>query len=206
MKPGRMALVSVLAFLLLAPLFAGAQASGGSNARGNFNAVTGTIVSFKGLTFVISLADGTQKTVQLGDKALILDREPATASDIKVGDAVGVASRDDNGQMIATSINIFAPEMWSNMRTAQFKMTSGETMTNAMTAQVEQNAQGQVLTLKLDMGTATISVPADAQIHRLVAVPVDQLKVGLKVTFRVQSTTGNTLTALGATFDQPSQG
>jgi hypothetical protein len=168
--------------------------------------VTGTIVSVKGLSFVIGLADGTQKTVVLKDGALVLDRQVATVADIKPGDAVGVAAKLDSGVLTATSINIFAPEMWAAMQTRQFTMTNGETMTDAMTAKVESSDKGRVLTLQPDMGTATIIVPDGIDIHRLVAVKTDQLVPGLKVTFRTTTAADGTLTASGASFDRPSRG
>ncbi len=199
MKSRHAALALMAALVFLVPNLAGAQARAGGPGG---NALTGTIVSIKGLSFVITLDDGSQKTVVLKDGALVLDREVATTADIKVGDAVGVASKTENGAMVATSINIFAPQMWTNMKTAQFTMTNGETMTNAMTAQVEQNSQGRVLTLKLEMGTATITVPDGIQIHRLVAVKPAQLTPGMKVTFRVTAGADGSLTASGASFDQ----
>lgn len=208
MKSGRLALISAMALFLLIPFLAAAQAAGGTSAPGNANAFTGTIVLIKGMTFEINLADGTHKTILLKDNALILDREVVTADQIKAGDAVGVAATSDNGALTATSINIFAPEMWSSggMRKGQFPMATGELMTNAMTAQVETNTQGHVLTLKLDMGDATIAVPDGIQIHRLIAVKPDQLKLGMKVTFRAMADADGNLTASGASFDQPTRG
>ncbi len=153
MKPGRLALFLVL-LCLLSPLAVGAQAAG--TGAGSLD---GTIVSIKGNVIVLTLADMTQKTVTLKDGATILDRQPATADQIKAGDALGVAAKSDNGTLVATSINIFAPQMWDVVRKGQFPMTTGETMTNALIAQVVANSQGRVLTMKLDMGNATIVVP-----------------------------------------------
>jgi hypothetical protein len=202
MRRERSALVLVTISLLLAaaPFTAVAQGVGGSTA------VTGTIVSIDGTTYVVRLDDGTQKTVVLRDNAIILDRLVTTADQIRVGDALGVAARLDNGKLVATSINVFAPEMWEGVRKGQFPMQTGEVMTNAMTAEVVQNSQGRVLTLKLDMATATIVVPDGIPIHRLVSVKPDQLAVGLKVTFRTVTDSGGHLTASGVTFDQATRG
>ena len=195
--PGRMALFLLC---LLSPLAAGAQAAGGPPP------LTGVIASVTGNVLVLTLADSTQKTVTLKDGATILDRQVATADQIKAGDALGVAAKTDNGTLVATSINIFAPQMWDVVRKGQFPMTTGETMTNAMTAQVVANSQGHVLTMKLDMGSATIVVPDGIMIHRLVFVKADQLTVGLPVSVRVTADAGGNLTASSVSFDQPTRG
>jgi hypothetical protein len=202
MKTRKLSAALALVLLSVMPSLVAAQASGGGGGA-NANSVTGTIVSVKGLTFVVSLADGTQKTVTLKDGALVLDRQVTTPDQIKAGDAVGVAATQDNNALTATSINIFAPEMWANMKEAQFNMPSGQIMTNAMTAQVAQNTQGRTLTLKMAMGNVTITVPDGIPVHRLVAVKPDQLIAGLKVTFRAMAAADGSLTASGASFDQP---
>jgi hypothetical protein len=198
MKPGRLALFLVL-FCVLSPLAAVAQASGAGS-------LDGTIVSIKGNVIVLALADATQKTVTLKDGAMILDRQLATAEQIKAGDALGVAAKSDNGALIATSINIFAPQMWDVVRKGQFPMTTGETMTNAMTAQVVQNSQGHVLTMKLDMGNAMITVPDGIVIHRLVIVKADQLTAGLHVMIRTTTDASGNLTASSVSYDQATSG
>lgn len=193
----------LIAFLLLLSPFAGvAQAAG--PASSGAGSLDGTIASIKGNVIVLTLADATQKTVTLKDGAFILDRQLATANDIKTGDALGVAARVDNGALIATSINIFAPRMWDGARKGQFPMSTGETMTNALTARVVQNAQGHVLTMKLDMGTTTITVPDGITIHRLFLVKPDQLTVGLRVMVRTAADANGNLTASSVSFEQPS--
>jgi hypothetical protein len=201
MRSGRLAFFIILV-CLLSPLAAVAQAAAGTGA----GPIDGTIVSIKGNVIVLTLADNTQKTVTLKDGAVILDRQLATADQIKEGDALGIAARSDNGALVATSINIFAPQMWDGMRKAQFPMTTGETMTNAMTAQVVQNAQGRVLTMRLDMGNATITVPDGIMIHRLVFVKADQLTAGLRVMVRATADASGNLTASSVSFDQPTRG
>jgi len=189
--------------LVLAPLAATAQAGGPPP-------LAGTIASITGNVFVLTLQDGTQKTVTLKDGAIILDRQALTADQIKAGDALGVAARSANGTLTATSINVFAPQMWDNpnMRKGQFAMTSGEnmTMTNAITAQVIQNSQGHVLTMKVDMGIATITVPDGIPIFRLVVVKQDQLTVGLPITVRATADANGNLTASSVSFDRPARG
>jgi hypothetical protein len=199
MRPGRLALFLVL-LCVLSPLAAVAQATAGAGS------LDGTIVSIKGNVIVVALADKTQKTVTLKDGAMILDRQLATADQIKAGDALGVAAKSDNGALIATSINIFAPQMWDVVRKGQFPMTTGETMTNAMTAQVVQNSQGHVLTMKVDMGNAMITVPDGIVIHRLVIVKADQLTAGLHVMIRTTADASGNLTASSVSYDQATSG
>jgi hypothetical protein len=202
MKPGRVAFVLVV-LCLLSPLAAGAQAAAGAGAGAG--SIDGTIVSITANVIVLTLADATQKTVTLKDGATILDRQVATADQIKPGDALGVAAKTDNGALVATSINIFAPQMWDVVRKGQFPMATGETMTNAMTAQVVANSTGHVLTMKLDMGNATITVPDGITIHRLVFVKADQLTPGLRVMVRATTDANGNLTASSVSYDQPAR-
>jgi hypothetical protein len=199
-RPGFLILGSLL---LLAPLAASAQAAG---AGAGSTSVTGTVASVKGLTFAVTLADGTTKTVTLEPDALILDREPAAPVDIAAGDAVGVAATKGNDSLTATAITIFSPSMWDGIRKGQFSMADGEVMTNAMTGAVAKNTQGRTLTLKLELGTATILVPDDVKVTRLVTVKPEQLTVGLKVTFRGTAAADGSLAATTASFDQPARG
>ncbi len=166
--------------------------------------ISGTIVSVTGSTIRLSLPDNSVKDVALQASTVILERDVATVSDIKAGEAMGVAARRDGMNLIATSINIFAKEMWANPRMGkgQWPMDNGQTMTNAVATDYVQGMSGHTLTMKYNEVNATITVPDGIPIHRLVAVKLGALAAGMIISVRGDST-GGTLKAASISFDGP---
>lgn len=80
----------------------------------------GVIASIQGNLITLTLGDGSQKTVTFQDKTLVMVRQPTTVDQIKPGDALGVTAHRDNGALVASSINIFAPQMYPGVRKGQF--------------------------------------------------------------------------------------
>ena len=122
---------------------------------------------------------------------------------------MGIASRRDaDGSLVAISINIFAPAMWSSpaMRKGEFPMTTGDTMTNAVVAQYAAGVKGRVVTMKYAEGTSEITVPEGTQIHRLVVAKAAALIAGLHITVRGAANTDGSIKASSISFDQPAKG
>jgi hypothetical protein len=140
----------------------------------------------------------------VGKDTLILARQIATLASIRPGDALGVAAaRADDGSLTATAINIFPPELWQRVRKGQFPMVSGQIMTNAEVDRVTDRVEGRTIYLKYDMLTATIAVPASAEIHRSVAMKLADLRTGMKVTIRMSPSTDGSLHAAFINLDRP---
>jgi hypothetical protein len=194
-------LVSLLGALLVGVIGAAtAQTSGPAP-------VTGTILSVTGSTIRLALADASTKDVALQPTTLILERDAAAVSDIKTGDALGVAARRDGTDLIATSINIFAKEMWANpkMGKGQWPMSTGETMTNAVVTDYVQAMNGHTLTMKYNSVNATITVPDGIPIHRLMAVKPATLAAGMTISVRGTAGSNGTLKAASISFEGPAR-
>ena len=195
-----------LLFLALAAFLAGGVATAAAQAAGP-KPLSGTVVSVTGSTLRLALADKSIKDVALQESTIILERDVAAVSDIKPGDALGVAARRDGMNLIATSINIFAPQMWANpqMRKGQWPMATGETMTNAEVTDYVQGMSGHTLTMKYHDVDATITVPDGIPIHRLVSVKPDALAAGMAISVRLASVADGTLKAASISFDGPAR-
>ena len=169
--------------------------------------VNGTIVSMNGSTIRLALADKTEKEVTLDPRTVVLERDVATVNDIKAGDALGVAARRDGMDLVATFINIFAPQMWASptMNKGQWPMATGETMTNAEVTDYAVGMSGHTLTMKYKDVNASITVPDGIPIHRLVVVKQSTLTVGMPVSVRGKPGSDGRITAALISFEGPAK-
>ncbi len=200
----RGALVSIF---IAAAAGAFAQAAGTSAPPPGPPPINGTIVSITGNLIKLALADKSEKDVALDARTVVLERDAVTASDIKPGDAMGVAARRDGMNLVATSINIFAPQMWSSpqMRKGQWPMASGETMTNAEVTDYAVGMSGHTLTMKYNDVNASIAVPDGIPIHRLVVVKLAALTAGMTVQIRDVPGSDGTAKAAAISFEGPAK-
>ncbi len=168
---------------ILSYLVAGAALGFGQSAV--TTTVNGTITSMSAGALTVTAPNSVQKTVTMGSKTLVLARVIARLSSIAPGDALGVAAtRGANGSLTATSINIFAPQLWKRIRPAQFRMKSGEIMTNAEVISYTPGSGGHTLTMRFGNTSSTILVPDGTGIHRIVAEAPADLKDGEHVFIR----------------------
>ncbi len=190
------------ALVILSALFlAGAGAVGFAQAMSS--SVDGTVVSMTSTMLTLTAPDGSTKTVALGPKTLVLERETATLSDVTEGDAMGVTThRAEDGSMVATAINIFSPELYKVVRKGQFPMQQpGQIMTNAVVSAYMASADGHSLTMSYNGETYPITVPDSAEIHRLVTVSLDAVKAGTHVLVRGSEGSDGTFKAAVVSFD-----
>jgi hypothetical protein len=185
-------------------LAAGAQAFGQSQPAMQ-TTMQGFIVSVDSTSIMLSLADGKKQSVALSKDTLVLKREPAALADISAGEALGVAAKKGaDGSLTATSINIFSPELWKVVRKGRFPMQSGEVMTNAVVDNLTAAmVMGRTLFMKYESLSAVISVPPEADIHRILTVTESDLKPGLTVSVRGTIGSKGTLAASTVSFDTP---
>jgi hypothetical protein len=167
--------------------------------------VSGTIVSVNGSSLILALADQTRKTVALQGSTLVLERDTAELSQIRAGDPLAVTSHRSGPDLVASNINIFSKEVWDVVRKGQWKMATGDMMTNAMVSEFAQGVSGHTLTMKYADGTSTITVPDGIPIHRLVTVKPSALMVGMQVMVRGNAGSDGTLTAGSISFDGPAK-
>jgi len=165
--------------------------------------LTGVIASIQGKVITLTLSDSTQKTVVLQDTTLVLVREASAVDQIKPGDALGVTAHRDSGALVATNINIFAPQMWSGAKKGQFPMNDVDLMTNAVVNSYVQGMNGHTLTMVLAEGTSQITVPDGITVHRLVLASTSQLTAGLQISVRLAADPSGKLLATSISFDRP---
>ncbi len=162
----------------------------------------GTIDSIERGMFTVTSAEGTHLRVKTAGDTFVLDRLPAKLEDITVGDYIGVAAQKEaDGALTAVSINIFAPALRGRIREGQFPMETGNIMTNAVVTQYVSRVAGRTVSLTFKEGTATITVPPSADIHRLVISALGDLRVGMRVTVRGSQNADGTVTASSVTVE-----
>jgi hypothetical protein len=167
--------------------------------------VSGTIVSFSGNSLTLALGNDTQKTVVLQPSTLILERDLAELGQIQAGDPLAVTSHRSGSDLVASNINIFSQELWKVVRKGEWKMDTGDMMTNAMVSEFAQGVNGHTLTMKYSDGTSTIIVPDGIPIHRLVSVKPAALTVGMQIVVRGSAESDGTLKAAFVSFDGPAK-
>ena len=166
--------------------------------------VQGTIDSAEMGMLTVTSAAGTRLQVKTSGDTFVLDRVPARLEDISVGDFIGVAARKEaDGALTAVSINIFAPALRGRIREGQFPMETGDIMTNAVVTQYVSRVAGRTVSLAFTEGTATITVPPRADIHRLVMIALGDLRVGMRVIVRGSKNTDGSVTASSVTVEGP---
>ena len=145
--------------------------------------VQGTITSMTAKAFTLAVQGGSDVVVSLDQNLLVLETRPAALAEIRQGDALGVAAtRMPDGSLTATSINVFPPELWKNARKGQWPMQSGEVMTNAVVLDLAtERVAGNTLYMKWEDVSATIAVPLEAVIHRILVVSMADLKPGMTI-------------------------
>ena len=192
--------------IAMATVWSGALSAGAAPAD-QVSVVNGTIAAVNGSSLTLAPAGGAEKIVKIAPDTVILRRETTTLSAIKPGDAMGVAAkRGADGSLTAISINVIAPELWSRARKGQFPMASGDVMTNAVVMQIADRVEGRTLYLKYNDGAAAIIVPAAAEIHRVITIPLGDLKPGMLVTVRGVGNPDGTIKASTIILDRPGQG
>jgi hypothetical protein len=191
----RAVLLATIVFVL------GVAAMSGFSQAASVTPFSGTIVSIKGTSVTLALANKTQKTLILPGSTLVLERDPAAVEQIRAGDALGVTTRNSGSELIATNVNIFAKELWEVVRKGQWLMNSGETMTNAIVNEYAQGMHGHTLKMMYAEGTTTITVPDATPVHLFVNVKPTALAPGMQITVRRTGASG----ILIISFDGPAK-
>ncbi|MBI4280217.1 MAG: hypothetical protein HY660_17335 [Armatimonadetes bacterium] len=159
----------------------------------------GTIQSVAADGITLTTRSGGQVKVKTTAETRITNRVAAKLEEIKRDDFVAVtAKKEADGSLVAVSINIFPPQLKGQIREGQWPMESGNIMTNAIVTQYVSRVEGRTLHLKHKEGTATIKVPKETEIHRIVLIKVADLKPGMSVF--VRGTRGADGTVVAATI------
>jgi len=200
-RPTRTAIV----FLAVTMLLAGSAVA--VLAQAQDVTIDGKVSAMDGMKLTLMMSDGATRIISLKPDTLVLARQPATLEDIKPMEAMGVAARrESDGTLTANNINIFSPELWNRVRKGQWPMQTGDMMTNALVTDYVLGVQGRVLKMRYHDLVATIGVPADAHINRLLTERAADLKEGMHVLVRGTTSAQGSLAVGSVIFDLPSKG
>jgi hypothetical protein len=160
----------------------------------------GTISAIDGKTVTIATREGTSVDVKLSDKWSVMLVSPISASDIKEGIFVGVASVGSGGRQTALEVLVF-PEAARGAGEGHYPwdLRPDSMMTNAEVASVVSNDGGQTLTLaykdKQGAGRQTIEVKPGTPIVTFSPGSQADATVGAKVFMGAQKAADGTFSA-----------
>ncbi len=195
------------AFIFLAALALLAGSATAVLAQAKDVTIDGKVSAVEGMKLTLMMSDGATRIISLKPDTLVLARKPATLEDIKPMEAMGVAARrESDGTLTANNINIFSLELWNRVRKGQWPMQTGDMMTNALVTDYVLGVQGRVLKMRYHDLVATINVPAEAHVNRLITERAADLKEGMHVLVRGTTSAQGGLAVGSVVFDLPSQG
>src|SRR5262245_33662894 len=141
--------------------------------------VNGTVQSADGGK--VTLADG--KAFALDPNTRVIRTESIALADLKAGMYVAVtATKDSDGTLLATMVNIF-PEENRGVAVGQRPMASGALMTNATIKQVD----GSGFSVTFPGGDANVRLAPDAKLTRLVLGRMGDVHAGSTVSALVNN-------------------
>ncbi len=145
--------------------------------------LAGTITGVDGPAIVVKATDGNEVKVNLAEKLLVIAQEKGSASDIKVGDYVGVGGMPQpDGTIRAMQIAIMAEsQRGSNEGHGPWSRDPKGTMTNATVAERVTGVEGPVMTVKYKDGEKKVTIPVEATIVRYTQVDKSELKAGAQI-------------------------
>jgi hypothetical protein len=145
--------------------------------------VRGSIAKVSGRMLTIASRDNSTVEVRLADNAGVTAVVPATLSDIKVGQFLGIASLPGpDGIFRAQEVLIF-PEAARGTGEGHYPwdLAPGSTMTNATVDALVERVEGPVLTLKHKDGSVKIAVPTDVPVVTFAPGDRSMLQPGMHV-------------------------
>lgn len=163
--------------------------------------VDGTIAQV-GPDGLVLMTASRRTRIKTSADTIIRRRLPARIEDIKVGDYIGVAaSRGPDGSLTAVDINIFPTGSQGVIRDGQSMMSTGNVMTNAVVIEYVSGVSGRTVSLAYSGGTAKVTVPPAATVHRLVVTTRSDLRPGRHVVARGTGNGDGSLTAASITIE-----
>jgi hypothetical protein len=159
--------------------------------------VRGTVESLDGATLKVKSQDGKEVIVTLSPDWIARGRYNVSASDIKPGDFVGIASQaTDSGVNGALEVVVFPPAMkGTGEGDRPWFAKPNSSMTNATVTNAVKSVDGPTLTLTYKGGEKKISIPAGTPIVTLGTASKDDVKAGASVLVSGDSTGDNAISS-----------
>jgi hypothetical protein len=144
--------------------------------------VTGTIEKVDGDKVVVKPTSGTDVTLTLTAKAMIVAVVKASLADIKSGDFVGSAAMPQaDGSQKALEVHIFAEAMRGTGEGHRPYTVPGSTMTNGTVGDMVTATSGNTITVKYKDGEKKIVIGPDVPVVRYVVTDRGELKPGAHI-------------------------
>jgi Cu/Ag efflux protein CusF len=144
--------------------------------------VSGTVEKVDGDKVVVKPNGGTDVTLTLTAKAMIVAVVKASLADIKLGDFVGSAAMPQaDGSQKALEVHIFAESMRGTGEGHRPFTVPGSTMTNGTVGDLVTATSGNTLTVKYKDGEKKIVVGPDVPVVRYVVTDRGELKPGARI-------------------------
>jgi hypothetical protein len=144
--------------------------------------VSGTVEKVEGDKVVVKPNGGTDVTLTLTAKAMIVAVVKASLADIKLGDFVGSAAMPQaDGSQKALEVHIFAESMRGTGEGHRPFTVPGSTMTNGTVGDLVTATSGNTLTVKYKDGEKKIVVGPDVPVVRYVVTDRGELKSGAHI-------------------------
>ena len=154
-----------------------ALSAGFAAAQQKTQRIRGTITAFDGTTLSVKSREGTDLSIELGEKASVAAAKAITLADLKPGAYVGATTQKRaDGALVALEVHTLPPAVAPGHR--PWDLEPGSMMTNANIESVVQSAGGQELTLVYKDGSQKILVPPGTPIVTTVSADRSYLKPG----------------------------
>ena len=152
--------------------------------------VRGTVESINGDTLKVKTRDGKDATVMLKSGWAVTGVVKASATDIKPGDFVGIASQaTDSGVNGALEVVVFPAAMkGTGEGDRPWDLKPNSSMTNATVANAVTSVNGPTLTLTYKGGQKKISIPDGTPVVTFGPATKDDIKAGASVFINGEST------------------
>lgn len=177
-----MSVHALLRTSVAAAALVGLTAAGSATAQTKPHHIRGTIAAVQDHTMSVKTRHGTDH-LKLADNLKVFMVSPASMSDIKQGEFVGITSVEKHGKPVAVEVHVF-DEKLRGLGEGHYPWDLGSKpnmMTNANIAQVTSIQGGDELKLDYKGGSTTITVPKSAEVVLFTSSSPDALKPGAKV-------------------------
>lgn len=158
--------------------------------------IRGTITAFEGNVLSVTSREGKEFKVELTDKASVAAAKAISLAELRQGDYVGSATRQQpNGALVALEVHTIPRSVAEGH--GSWDLEPGTMMTNANIASMVQAAGGQELVLQYKDGSQKILVPPGTPIVTTVVADRSFLKPGEYVFFTAQVESDGRMTTSG---------
>ncbi|SPJ24791.1 hypothetical protein [Palleronia abyssalis] len=156
----------------------------------------GEILSIEDSTISIETTGAQTYDVEMAENFMVMVYRQIAPEDVGPGDFLSIPSRQEDGEKVAISINVFPETMRGTGEGERaWDLTEDSLMTNATVGEVESASDGRVLNVEYDGTEERVIVPEGTPITSFGPDPDRQLQAGDQAILFVQQAEDGTPTA-----------